>query len=210
MSTVLPTKPTKKSRRKRMLSPAAYCEATLPSLKLAESSRFARVVARVLFAAMVVASIVVAIAPWQQSVKGNGNVIAYAPLERQQTIESPIKGRILRLGDGVFENAHVVKNQLIAEVADIDSDYLFRLEAQVETAKRQLEASKSIKEANEKTLEAAKTIVTAFDNQIAAYTIVKEKVIAEADADIEAAKNKIALEQHILSRQKSTDLWRRA
>ena len=53
----------------------------------------------------------------------------YDPSERQQTIETPIKGRIVRLGDGVFENAHVKKGQLIAEVADVDGATLLVREA---------------------------------------------------------------------------------
>ena len=102
---------------KQMLGPVAYSESALPALKLARSSILARRVGKCLFALMLVGTIIVAIAPWQQSVKGTGNVIAYAPLDRQQTIETPIKGRIMRLGDGIVENAHVKKGDLIAEVA---------------------------------------------------------------------------------------------
>ena len=48
-----------------------------------------------------VAIIATLFAPWQQSVTGSGNVIAYAPLERQMVVESPIKGRILDWGVGI-------------------------------------------------------------------------------------------------------------
>src|SRR6056297_2963316 len=99
---------------RRMLAPAAYNEAALPSLKLARSSRLARTIGNLLFVLLVLGTLLVAVAPWQQSVKGTGNVIAYAPEERQQTLESPINGRIVRVGKGIVENAHVEKGELIA------------------------------------------------------------------------------------------------
>ena len=82
----------------RMLGPSAYSEALLPSLRLARSSRFARRIGKILLLSLVVGFIFVTIAPWQQSVTGSGNVIAFAPRERQQTIEVPIKGRVVRWG----------------------------------------------------------------------------------------------------------------
>lgn len=189
-----------------MLAPAAYSETAMPSLRLARSSRFARRVGKVLLAMLVVGSVLVAIAPWQQTVKGSGSVIAYAPLERQQVIETPIKGRIVRLGEGIFENAHVKKGQLIAEIADIDADYLGRLEATLVAATSQVEASNSVLEANRLSLAAAKTIVTAFESQVVAYRSVKEQTIASADAAVESAKNKVAAEkQQLVAMQAALD-----
>ena len=184
---------------RRMLAPAAYSEAALPSLKLARSSRHARFVGRVLFVLMVFGILLVSIAPWQQSVRGTGNVIAYAPLERQQTIESPIKGRVARLGEGIFENAHVRKGDLIVEIADIDTGYLARIEGQVAAAHRQVEAAEDLLAANVRNLEAAKTIVSSFESQVTAYIQVKEQVIAAADATVASAENKVEAEQQQLA-----------
>ena len=39
--------------------------------------------------------VVLAMVPWQQPIVGSGRVAAYAPLDRQQTIEAPIAGRIV-------------------------------------------------------------------------------------------------------------------
>ncbi|MBL6705413.1 MAG: toxin secretion protein, partial [Planctomycetaceae bacterium] len=128
--------------RQTMLAPVAYSEAVLPSLRLARSSRLARRFGRVLAVLLGVAIIATLFAPWQQSVTGSGDVIAYAPLERQLTIESPIKGRIIAWEDGIVENAHVKKGQKIVEVQDIDPDYLQRLQEQAASGQRQLIAAK--------------------------------------------------------------------
>ncbi|MCG8649541.1 MAG: HlyD family efflux transporter periplasmic adaptor subunit [Pirellulales bacterium] len=187
------------SNRTRMLAPAAYSEAALPSLKLARSSRLARTVGKLLFALLVLGTFLVALAPWQQSVKGTGNVIAYAPLERQQTIETPIKGRVVRLGEGVYENAHIREGELIAEVADIDTEFLFRLEGQLAASRRQVEAVEALLQANERTLDAAKTVVTTIELQVNAYELVKEQVIAAADAAVASAENKVEAERQQLA-----------
>ena len=185
--------------QRRMLAPAAYSEAALPSLKLARSSRLARVIGKLLFLSLMAGSFFVGIMPWQQSVKGTGNVIAYAPLERQQTIETPIKGRIVKLGEGIFENAFVKKGDLIAEIADLDTEYLVRLEGQLAASRRQVDAGEALLKANERNLEAAKTIVTSLQSQVDAYQLVKEQVIAAADADVAAGVNKVEAEQQQLA-----------
>ena len=70
--------------RRTMLSPVAYSEAVLPSLRLARSSRLARRFGRAL-AVMLGLSIIAALfAPWQQTITGSGNVVAYAPLADAQ------------------------------------------------------------------------------------------------------------------------------
>ncbi|MFT7639412.1 MAG: multidrug efflux pump subunit AcrA (membrane-fusion protein), partial [Pirellulaceae bacterium] len=129
--TTVSTDNTINEQQRRMLAPAAYSEAALPSLKLTRSSRLARTIGKSLLVFLVFGTILVALAPWQQSVKGTGNVIAYDPLERKQTIETPIKGRIVRWNKGIRENSHVRKGDFIAEIADIDTGYLVRLEGQL-------------------------------------------------------------------------------
>lgn len=193
---------TKQGKAERMLAPAAYSEAALPSLKLARSSRFARFIGKILLGFLILGTLLVVIAPWQQSVKGTGSVIAYAPLERQQTLETPIKGRIIRFGDNIYENAHVAKGQLIAEVADIDEQYLTRLEEQLAATETQVAASKDLLEANERNFVAAQSVVTAFESQVEAYRLVKEQVIAAADALVAAAASQVEAEkQHLVEHQ---------
>ena len=187
-----------KPNARRMLSPVAYSEASLPSLTQARASRLTRRIGKALFFLMAVGIILVVCMPWQQSVKGTGDVIAYDPLEREQTIETPIKGRIVRLGEEIRENAYVKTGDLIAEVADVDPEYFLRLEAQLAASQRQLAAAQSLLTANNRNLEAAQTIVTSMQDQVDAYKLVKEQAIAAADAAVESARNKIEAEQQQL------------
>jgi multidrug efflux pump subunit AcrA (membrane-fusion protein) len=52
--------------------------------------------------------------PWQQNINGNGYISAYAPAGRQQTIQSPISGRIEKWH--VKEGTQVKKGDLLVEV----------------------------------------------------------------------------------------------
>lgn len=186
-------------RRRAMLFPVAYSEVLMPSLRLARSSRFARRIAKVLFALLLATIVLMMFAPWQQSITGSGNVVAYAPGERQQTIEATIKGRIVRWGEGIFENARVEKGQMIAEIQDLDPSLLGRLQDQLTSTRQQVEAAHQNVAANHRNLEATHTIVESLAAQVTAYTEVKLQVISSADAFIENAQQKvIAEEQHLI------------
>ncbi len=186
-------------RSRTMLLPVAYNEALMPSLRLARTSRFARWIAQVLFALLLVAIMLLMFAPWQQSITGSGNVVAYAPGGRQQTIEATIKGRVVRWGEGIFENARVEKGQMIAEIQDLDPSLLGRLHEQLASTRAQLEAAHQSVAAHHRNLESTQTIVESLAAQVTAYTEVKLQLISSADAFIENAQQKvIAEEQHLI------------
>jgi adhesin transport system membrane fusion protein len=65
------------------------------------------------------------LAPWQQTVVGNGRVVAFAPLERQQFIEAPIDGRVAKWY--ALEGANVKKGDPIVDISDNDPEFLNRL-----------------------------------------------------------------------------------
>ena len=93
------------------------------------------------------------LAPWQQSVSGTGRVIAYTPLERQQNIEAPVSGRVVRWF--VQEGSVVDEGDRIVEISDNDpmlmerlrfqrqatADRLHAYEQRVEAARARLEAT---------------------------------------------------------------------
>ncbi len=182
----------------RMLSPAAYSEALLPSLRLSRSSRFARKTGRALLVLLIVGFVVVSVAPWQQSVTGSGNVVAFAPRERRQTIEVPIKGRIIRWGDDVYENSHLKAGDLIAEVQDIDPELTSRLLSQLDASQAQVRASEELLLASERNRDAARQFLASQEAQLRTYRTVKDQIVASADAAVAAAGNTIQAEQQQL------------
>ena len=188
-----------KKNRWSLLSPVAYSESSMPALRLARSSRQVRKIAKVLFGILVLTITVMVFAPWQQSVRGTGNVLAYSPDQRQQVIQATINGRISRWGDQIFENARVKKGQVIAEISDLDESYAARLDLQLMNTQQALTAAKQHLEANQRALEAAKTIVESYEAQVQAFETVKRETINAQNAYIEQANKKVQAEQQKLA-----------
>ncbi len=72
---------------------------------LTPSSRRIRRFSRLLFGLFALLLVGLVFLPWQQFVQGSGRVIAYDPLERSVTVESPLSGRV--------QYAHVVEGQAV-------------------------------------------------------------------------------------------------
>lgn len=190
---------TETDRRRTMLSPVAYSESVMPSLRLARSSRIVRLVGKILFVALIATIALMALAPWQQSVTGTGSVLAFSPDERQQVIEATIKGKVARWGENIYENAEVAKGQLIAEIRDLDESYSARLQQQLMQTQQNLDAAKRQLSANQRALEFAETIVNSYQSQVKAYERVKEQTIAAQNAFVEMAEKKVEAEQQQLN-----------
>ncbi|RMG94579.1 MAG: HlyD family efflux transporter periplasmic adaptor subunit [Deltaproteobacteria bacterium] len=79
-------------------------------------------------------------APWQQSVMGRGRTVAFAPLERSQTVEAPVAARLSSVR--VVEGQLVRAGEVMFELRDNDPNLVDRLERQVDSTRRQLEAAR--------------------------------------------------------------------
>lgn len=174
-----------------MLAPVAYSESSMPSLRLARSSRVAREIAKYLFFALVFTILLMAFAPWQQSVTGTGNVLAYSPDQRQQVIQAPIKGRIALWGDNIFENARVKEGQFIAEIRDLDDQYTSNLNIQLLNSQQAVASAKQQLDADKAALEKSLFVVETIDNQVTTYGNVKDDITKAQDAYVEMARKKV-------------------
>lgn len=108
-------------------------------LSAAGSIDGARVLASLLVAMVVLSVLALVVTPWQQSVRGAGRVTAYAPLERRQTVEAPVKGRVVHWY--VQEGDHVEVGQPVVDLADNDPELVARLERQRTTIVARVEAA---------------------------------------------------------------------
>ncbi|MFO0788820.1 MAG: HlyD family efflux transporter periplasmic adaptor subunit [Pirellulales bacterium] len=153
----------------------------IPALRLVTSPRVPRRIARVLVVLLVVALGALLFAPWQQSIKGRGQVIAFAPLERQQTIQANISGRVFKWGDGIREGAQVKQGQTVLEIRDIDPQALERYEQQRAAAHEKLDAYQKV--------------ASAYETKLRAVTEAQRLAISAADQEVAMAQQKIAAEK---------------
>ncbi len=110
-------------------------------LSVISASQTPRLVGRIVFIfawLFILIPIFTMFLPWQQNINGAGVVSAFMPIERQQTIESPVSGRIMRWH--VKEGAKVKKGDLLVEVSDIDPQLPERLRRQREANEAKLVA----------------------------------------------------------------------
>ena len=166
-----------------------------PALRLAKSSRIARRIARLLVAMLAMAIVAMGFAPWQQSLSGEGRVVAYAPLERQQAIKAPISGRVVRWKDGLYEGARVQAGDFILEVQDLDPNLQARQQEQLTATNRELDANK--------------LVMSAYEAQVAAFETVRTETVAAADEYVKVAEQKLQIEQRKLEAEQAGETQQR-
>lgn len=120
--------------------------------------------------------------PWQQTSYGMGRVVAYAPMDRQQYIESPTKGKVIKWH--VREGSRIEKGDPIVEISDNDPHYLARLE--------------SIKKATEERLEAAKLQRKSYRSKLSSISSSLSSTVTAGGAKVRMAKQKIRASQNKL------------
>ena len=197
--------PSAASRRgRKLLAEAAYRESDFPAIRLVRSIRWARRIGMGLVLLMCLAVLAMLLLPWQQTVTGSGSVVAYAPLERQQVIESPLKGRIARWGEDIQENARVRAGQLILEIQDLDPQLVERYGQQVAASERQLAAAQDQIKAVRDQLQASRTIVESTQSQVEAWVTVREQTVAAAEEYVRMAERKIEAVREKLNAAEAT------
>jgi membrane fusion protein, adhesin transport system len=105
------------------------------TIRRTNNQRTLAVVLLCLFATVVLSMF----SPWQQFVTGTGDVKALTPVERQQTIDAPVDGRVAKWH--VIEGSRVKKGDLIVEIKDNDPNFLTRIEEQKRAISSRLDAA---------------------------------------------------------------------
>lgn len=129
--------------------------------------------------------------PWQQSVTGVGRVMVYSAMERPQSIEAQIPGRLMRWD--VQEGQDVRAGELIAEIKDIDSKFLDT--AQPDRLARQREALVQRKLAAETRLAALTGQLEALGRSRSAALPTAGERAEQADQRLRAARETLVSSQ---------------
>lgn len=188
-----------KKKRKETLLWKAYEEEQFPALRLARVARGVRRIGRWLLALLIFLAFSMLLAPWQQSIRGAGAVVAFDPFERPQTVQAPVKGRIAKRGEGVAENAYVKKGQLLFSIEDQDPLYLSRLEQQVGNAQTELEIARErlgrAKDYRDNNLR----IVAVTSEELEAMRTAQSELVGAYDQFVEQALNKLGAQKSKLT-----------
>ncbi|WP_063934854.1 HlyD family secretion protein [Archangium violaceum] len=176
--------------------------AELPAMRLVRhSTRMARTVSRLLVLALLLAVLGLLVAPWRQNVTGQGRVIAYAPLERQQSIQAPIAGRITSWS--VQEGSRVKEGDLLVELSDNDTDLMARLREQRSAIEARISAAQSQMMAYESRVDALRASRSASIDAAGSRVRMVQERIRAAEQSLAAAEVARETARLNLERQKA-------
>ena len=184
-----------KRYRRSPLAQAAYREEDFPALQMARAARAVRRIGRLLLVLLFVSVIAMFAVPWQQSIKGEGAVVAFDPLERVQAVKAPIKGVIIERAEGVQENAYVTKGQLLFRIENQDPLYLSRLQQQVSNMESQLALARSRRDRAIDARDFASRVVEITGEELASNKLAQTEAMTAYDRVIDQARNKLQAAQ---------------
>lgn len=155
------------------------------AIHLVQSTRFARRLAKTLLLFLIASILAMMFLPWQQTSRGNGQVVAYAPQERQQTIQSRTKGIVIEIAPGLVEGTVVKKGEFLLEIQPYAANKAGQLENQLTELKTKEETAK------------AKAV--AYQDNIDGFTDSGEfavsaatEMVAAAEAKLKSKRNQVA------------------
>ncbi|MFY0533234.1 HlyD family secretion protein [Nannocystis pusilla] len=181
------------------------------SLLSVRQPRGTHLAVRLMLLALLLFAGALALVPWQQSVPGQGRVIAYAPLDRQHSIEAPIDGRLQTWH--VEEGTHVNEGDPIADVSDNDPEILARLERErlaIEARRFAAQSSVEVSKARITALELSRAAQSSSaglrarmgrDRQIAAQRAVDAAVSAAETARLNLARMQALFDEGLASKR---------
>lgn len=177
----------------------AYPAGELSALALAGHRRKTRRIGRVLLLLLLVSPFVLAFAPWQQNLPGDGRVIEFNPIDRPM----PLQART----DGLILTWHVREGQLvkvgdpIVDLADNDPLLLQRLQEQLTAAEQKRTASAAKRDQYEQ------QIVEAEAARAAAIQLALDEVAAAEQAVVVADQAVAVARANVRFREFSASMW---
>lgn len=141
---------------------------SLSALSAARTPRRVSTLAQVCVWLFMLTPVGLLLSPWQQNVVGTGRVTAFAPVERQQAIESPISGRIVQWH--AKEGSKVKAGDVLVEIVDVDPNLLARLQQQREASAAKLAAKQ---------------------DELRAYRLQAENLVATRDLQVSTAQYRL-------------------
>lgn len=180
---------------------AGFRDPTLPKgLKVLPPQRVGRVAKALVLVFLGVCGTAI-FAPWVQTIQGAGQVIAYAPDQRQQRIDATITGRVAKWY--VQEGSVVKAGDPIVELADNDESILERLGAERTATEARLSAQEQRLETMRERIESLRSSQRAELNAAQAQVGVATQDVKAADQTLSAALAELETNQLNYTRQKS-------
>jgi adhesin transport system membrane fusion protein len=168
--------------------------------RLTRTPRWIRSLGIVLLLFLVLLPFLLLFAPWQQTVRGSGRVVAFNPLDREQAIEAPISGRVTRWW--VQEGTPVEEGDPLFEITDIDELRLQRLESQLSAQQAKLASFEAQAVQYEMNVDNVRSIGELKVQANEAKVEEADQKVTAAEADLEGANAELVAAEFQVERKR--------
>ncbi len=158
------------------------------ALQATQTPRRLTAIGRALAWFFLLGPLILLIMPWQQNIVGEGRVVAYAPTERQQIMDAPITGRIVRWA--VQEGSRVKAGDTLLELSDLDAGFTERLQTQ--------------RQAVETRFKAKEDEVTAYRMQLTSLQAAQDLQVTTAQHRLDVARQRTRSAEESLAASQAT------
>lgn len=171
----------------------------LQALKLVGRRRVTRRVGRLLLVLLLVTPFVLAFAPWQQNLPGDGRVIEFDPVDRPMPLQARTDGLLLRWH--VREGQQVAAGDPIVDLADNDALLLERLQEQLTAAEQKRTAAAG------KVAQYEQQIGEAEQARTAAMRLADDEIAAAEQAVVVAEQAVAVAQETVRFREFNATMW---
>ncbi|TWU47359.1 Type I secretion system membrane fusion protein PrsE [Rubripirellula tenax] len=112
-----------------------------PALQLVRTGRFIRTLGRLTFFLLTISIVAMVFAPWRQTARGTGSVVAIDPQDRPQPVMSPTKGVIRFVRPDLREGSYVEKDELLMRLAPFAEGGVLQIDTQIFAIDQKREAA---------------------------------------------------------------------
>ena len=171
----------------------------LDAIRMAGKRRVTRRFGRLMLIALLVTPLLLAFAPWQQNLAGQGRVIAFDPVERPMPLQARTDGVLLKWH--VQEGQQVAAGAPIVDLADNDPQILLRLQEQLTAAEQKLSAAKGKREQYVRQVEEAEQA------RVAAMQLADDEIAAAEQAVVVAQQSVKVARENVRFREIAETMW---
>ncbi len=178
-----------------------------PALQLVRTGRVVRFFGRLTFWTLAFSIVAMIFAPWQQTARGTGTVVAIDPQNRPQPVMSPTKGVISYVKTDLREGSYVNKDELLMRLTPFAESGVLQMETQIFAINAKREAavmSMEVSEQAEKLQQASGLNLTASLNQdykaaSQKWEQVKNEVVA-VQAELNDKRNQLRIAEEVAAK----------
>ncbi len=165
------------------------------TIHLVQSSQFASRLAKLLLVGLAVCIFAMGFLPWQQTSRGTGEVVAFDPQEREQTVKATAKGIIKHVAEGLVDGVQVREGDYLLEIQPFAGDIVQQIQAQIHELNTKEDTAKAKSEA--------------YAQNIIGFTEAREYTVKAATELIESTKAKLESKRKLIPAYTAKELQAR-